>query len=435
MRAVQLLAHGFRGEAITLRAAALTYITLFSLVPLLAVVYSAIDALTGEEHLRLSMQAWVNQQLGIGAGAAVAARLDALTTKASLQALGVIGFAALLVSAVSLLWNIESAFNHIYAVRRPRRPLQRLLTYWMSLTLGPFLIAASTWASWKISQMQAGHHHRASQHSEILHAFAAVSSVAITYASLAFLYKVLPNARVRLRAALAASFAAGTVWELAKFAFAWTSTRMVQVHRIYGSLAVLPIVLTWIYISWIIALIGCRLCYALDASRKPRPHPALFGVLARETFVARAMIVLAHLHRVRGRPIRARRLAAELLAPMRMVRESLKALRDAGLVVESKGGSFLPSRDLEQITFAQVRAAARASVRFPQRDDDPVDRAILGLWESADGAAKGALSETVASFLARTPPGALDEAQARAAEGGVEEPLQLPRAPHGSRAS
>ncbi|GAC1347586.1 MAG: YihY/virulence factor BrkB family protein [Myxococcales bacterium] len=432
MRAVQLLAHGFRGEAITLRASALTYITLFSLVPLLAVVYSAIDALTGEEHLRLSMQAWVNEQLGIGAGAAVADRLDALTTKASLQALGVIGFAALLVSAVSLLWNIESAFNHIYAVKRPRRPLQRLLTYWMSLTLGPFLIAGSTWASWRISQMQAGHAHRAlHQHSELMHAVTAVSSVAITYATLAFLYKVLPNARVRLRAALVASFAAGTAWELAKFGFAWASSRLVQVHRIYGSLAVLPIVLTWIYISWIIALIGCRLCYALDASRKPQPHPALFGVLARETFVARAMIALAQLHRARGRPIRPRRLAAELFGSMRMVRESLKALRDAGLVVESKAGSFLPARDLSQITFAQVRAAARASVRFPQREGDDLDGALLGLWDSADGAAEGALGETLAAFLARVPAGAV-ATPAQAAPEPVEPALQLPR---GSRAS
>ena len=98
---------------------------------------------------------------------------------------------------------------------------------------------------------------------------AALSSVALTYVGLAFLYKVLPNARVRLRAALTAAFAAGTAWELAKFIFADLSARMVQVHKIYGSVAVLPIVLTWIYISWFITLTGCRLCYAMDASRDP----------------------------------------------------------------------------------------------------------------------------------------------------------------------
>jgi len=105
--------------------------------------------------------------------------------------------------------------------------------------------------------------------------------VTITYAGLAFLYKVLPNARVRLRSALIAAFAAGTAWELAKFIFADLSARMVQVHKIYGSVAVLPIVLTWLYISWFITLTGCRLCYAMDASRTPQASPpqVVSGVL------------------------------------------------------------------------------------------------------------------------------------------------------------
>jgi membrane protein len=429
---VLLLAHGFRGEAITLRASALTYLTLFSLVPLLAVIYSVVDLASGQEHLRALLQSYVNEQLGIGAGAAIAGRLDELTTKASIQALGLIGFAALLVSVVSLLWNIESAFNHIYAVRRPRGPLHRLLTYWTFLTLGPFLLAGSLTASWRISLMQASHAQRAlHQHSELIHALAALSSIAITYGSLAFLYKVLPNARVRLRSALLASFSAGTVWELAKFVFAWASARMVQVHKIYGSLAVLPIVLTWIFISWIIALAGCRLCYALDASLKPAPHPAISGVLARETFVARTMLAVAQLHRALGTPVRAPRLALELSATSRMVREALRALVDASLVVEAKRGGFLPERGLDQINLAQVRAAARSSVRYPQRDDDPVTRELRALWAHAEGAAGGALSETLAAFLARTsaprvPASSPGESEAPA--------LQLGTAPQGSRA-
>jgi membrane protein len=189
---------------------------------------------------------------------------------------------------------------------------------------------------------------------------------------------------------------------LAKFGFSWASARMVQVHKIYGSLAVLPIVLTWIYISWVIALVGCRLCYAFDASRKPRPHPGLAGVLARETFVARTMIAVAQLHRELERPVSAQRLASELSASRRMLREALGALSQGGLVVEALQGGFLPGRDLGQIDFGQVRAAARASVAFPLREEDALDRALRALWEQADGAARGTLTETLASFLVRT---------------------------------
>jgi len=178
--------------------------------------------------------------------------------------------------------------------------------------------------------------HNQPQHSETLHALATLSSVAITYAGLAFLYKVIPNARVRVRSALLAAFVAGSAWEVAKFLFAWASGRMVQVHKIYGGLAVLPITLTWIYISWYIALVGCRLCYALDASRKPEPHPAIQGSAARETFFARLIVALAQLQRERGGPIRVQALVREMEVTARLAKEALSALAAGGLAVEAR---------------------------------------------------------------------------------------------------
>jgi len=247
VRAVLLLLRGFRGEAISLRASALTYLTLFALVPLLAVVYSVLDLVGDEASLRNSVSEWLTQQLGIGAGAALEARLQELTTKASVKTLGAIGFAFLLFSVVSLLSNIESAFNHIYAVKRPRKLLDRLLKYWSFLTLGPFLLAGSLALTWRIAALHKIHAaHAEVGHSELLHAITALSSVAITYMALTLLYKVLPNARVRIRSAFSAAFVAGSAWEVAKFVFSFASQRMVQVHMIYGSLALLPIMLTWV---------------------------------------------------------------------------------------------------------------------------------------------------------------------------------------------
>jgi membrane protein len=413
VRAVLLVAHGFRGEAITLRASALTYLTLLALVPLLAVIYSVVDLISGQAPFHDTVQSYVNSQLGIGAGAAIAGSLTTFTSKATVQTLGAIGFAALLVSVLSLLWNIESAFNHIYGVKRPRGPIDRLLKYWSFLTLGPVMLSASLYVTWQIGQMQEYHHlHNAEGHSEILHALAALSSILITYAGLAFLYKVLPNARVRLRSAAIAAFSAGTAWELAKYVFALASARMVQVHKIYGSLAVLPIVLTWIYISWSIALVGCRLCYAMDASRKPEAHPALLAAAARETFVARVMILLVLLHREATGPLRELRLTRELSCTRRMLREALSALEAAGLAVQARKGGWLPARDASLMTLAQVRGAGRSSLAFPPQDPDLITEAISAAWAQAEGAAEGALGESLHSFLerlqepemARTPP-------------------------------
>ena len=402
VRAVLLVAHGFRGEAITLRASALTYLTLLALVPLLAVIYSVVDLISGQAPFHDTVQSYVNSQLGIGAGAAIASALTTFTRKATVQTLGAIGFAALLVSVLSLLWNIESAFNHIYGVRRPRGPIDRLIKYWSFLTLGPVLLSASLYVTWQISEMQQYHHlHSADGHSEVLHALAALSSIMITYAGLAFLYKVLPNARVRLRSAALAAFSAGTVWELAKYVFALASARMVQVHKIYGSLAVLPIVLTWIYISWSIALVGCRLCFALDASRKPEAHPAILAAAARETFVARVLVLLVMLHRESTGPLREMRLVRELSCTRRMLREALAALEGAGLAVQARKGGWLPARDPSLMTLAQVRGAGRASLAFPAQEPDKLTDAISTAWAQAEGAAEGVLSETVQSFIER----------------------------------
>ena len=403
-----LILHGFRGEAITLRSAALTYLTLLSLVPLLAVVYSVVDLFTGEAQLHDRLQAYVNSQLGIGAGAAIAGALTAFTSKATIQTLGAIGFAVLLASVLSLLWNIESAFNHIYGVKKPRSPVQRLLKYWSFLTLGPIFLSLSLWITWTISRMQEAHGRAG--HSEWLHALATLSSVAVTYLGLAFLYKVLPNARVRLRSALSAAFVAGTAWEVAKFLFAWVSTRMVQVHKIYGSLAVLPITLTWIYISWYIALVGCRLCYALDASRKPEPHPAIQAAAAREAFTARLMIALLQLHRSGHGPVKVRALVGELDASRRMVREGLAALASAGLAVEARQGGWMPGREGSRITLAQVRAAARATLRYPAQEAGPVAEAVAKAFAQAETAAGSTLGEPLDSLLRRLEAAAATEA-------------------------
>src|SRR2546425_2454965 len=205
--------------------------------------------------------------------------------------------------------------------------------------------------------------HSQPNHSEVLHVLAALSSVAITYASLGFLYKVIPTARVRVRSGLRAALVAGSAWEVAKFLFAWASGRMVQLHRIYGSLAVLPITLTWIYISWYIALIGCRLCYALDASLKPEPQPAIRAAAAREVFVMRVIVALAQLHRDCGAPVRVQAVVRELGVTGRLAREGLAALASAGLAVEARQSGWLLSRETSRITPAQGRGAAPAT--FP----------------------------------------------------------------------
>jgi membrane protein len=193
---------------------------------------------------------------------------------------------------------------------------------------------------------------------------------------------------------------------------------MVQVHKIYGSVAVLPIVLTWIYISWYIALVGCRLCYALDASRRPDPHPDIRAAAARETFVARLMIALVQLHRDGHGPLAVRALVNELGATRRMVREGLQSLAATGLAVEAKEGGWLPGRDAARVTLAQVRAAARSSLRYPSLQPDRIAEAVTRAFGHAEGAAEAELGESLDSFLRRLEDGPAPKPLVEVGQGG-----------------
>src|SRR5256712_13307806 len=106
---------------------------------------------------------------------------------------------------------------------------------------------------------------------------------------------------------------------------------MLQRRRISAARAVLPITLAWIYISWYIALIGCRLCYALDASLKPEPQPAIRAAAAREVFVMRVIVALAQLHRDCGAPVRVQAVVRGLGVTGRPAREGRWARARAGL--------------------------------------------------------------------------------------------------------
>lgn len=179
---------------------------------------------------------------------------------------------------------------------------------------------------------------------------------------------------------------------------------MVQVHKIYGSLAVLPITLTWIYISWMITLVGCRLCMAFEESRKPAPHPLLQGAATREALCARVLLELGRQHLERAAPVRAGWIADELEVDQRLVVEALRALASAGIVAATQAKRWLPARPLGKISLAELRKAARSSLQVPRIEADPISRALVVAWEQADAAASARLGETVEEFLARMDP-------------------------------
>jgi membrane protein len=343
-------ARALAGESIPLRAMALTYLTIFALVPALVVVFWVVQAVTGMERITAQLHAVILDNLAVGARATLEPYLTRFTSNAHAGSAGLVGGAVLVGSAISLFSNVERAINDLWVIRRRRSLGLQVLIYWVGLTLGPLLLAGSAALALAARAWLAG---------TGLGGLAATGSVLLSCAFFAVIYWLAPHTRVRWGAAVGAGMVAGLAWEVAKWGYAEAVRRVFQYQVIYGSVAVLPTFLLWIFVSWIILLAGARIAYVMQFA------PSLWrgGQLAdhpgtRETLAGEVMLTIALAHRrIAGAAPVEGTLARSLRVTQEDVVEVVEALRTAGLVKSLEGGGLVPGRSADRITLLDVRRA------------------------------------------------------------------------------
>jgi membrane protein len=381
-------------ERLQLRAMALTFLSLFALVPGLVVAFSVVQAFTGMAAIRQRLDEFVLSNLAVGARASIEPYLTRFVKNAHAASAGLVGFALLLWSALSLFQNVEHALNDIWHVRR-RRPLKQLvLTYWAGLTLGPILLAGSLTLGHAVQGFLA--------HAPVGRIAAQTGAFFLTCAFFGTLYLIVPATKVRPRAAVAGGVLAGLAFEIAKAAYTYAVARFFRYHVVYGSVAAVPIFLLWLHVSWMILLGGARVAFVVQHARVLlRGHVAEATPLGRERLAARALLEIA-LAFQRGAPAPQPEEVADRLDVLpEPVRDVLAVLSRAGLVVELASGGVVPGRPLGRITLADVRAALTGP---GQGGDVPaaVSPALAPL-AAAEGSAAAALAQvTYEELCART---------------------------------
>ncbi len=248
-------------------AQSLAFITLLSIVPLTIVVFALFSVFPIFEQWMAVAQTFIYSQFVPASGEAVQNYLQQFAEKSA--QLTVASLVFLLITALLLLATIEQAFNNIWRVTKRRKVLQRILTYWAILTLGPILIGISLSLSYYVFSLPLF------SGSEILHGFCAFAFKGLPFllAALAFLllYTVVPNAPVKWRHALLGSLFAAVLFEIAKRAFAVFVLHYSSYELIYGAMATLPVFMIWVYVSWFIILLGAALVSALPEWNAPPP--------------------------------------------------------------------------------------------------------------------------------------------------------------------
>ncbi len=253
-------------------AAALSYYTIFGLVPLAIVAVLIFNALPGYRDTGDQIKKLVYQELRLSQieyanpdkpeeDVVLTDYLDEIIARffegLNKGSLGLVSAILVIWAALRLLALIETAFNHMWHVPKGRRFLHQVINYWALLTLSPLLLAVGLYATTRYSllkDIQAGP----------FAALGPVISFLVSWTALFLLYLVMPNAKVKAGPALWGAGVAALVWSLAKWGFGVYVLRLIPYSAIYGVLGLIPLGVFWVYVTWMIVLFGLQLTFAVQ---------------------------------------------------------------------------------------------------------------------------------------------------------------------------
>ena len=250
----------YRGDVLNLQAMSLTYSTLLSLAPFLAVTFSVLKAF-GVQNALEPFLIQMLQPLGPEASEITKTIID-FVNNIRVGVLGAAGLAMLFYTVVSLVAKVEDALNQIWRLPRSRTWSQRITAYLSVVLVGPVMVftalalTASAQSYWLVKRLV--------QIGFVSYIFTLATSVmpfVLLCATFTFLYKLIPYTAVRLSSALIGGATAGILWQLVGMAFAVFVANSAQYAAIYSSFAIIIVFLIWLYVGWLIFLIGAEVTY------------------------------------------------------------------------------------------------------------------------------------------------------------------------------
>jgi membrane protein len=342
-------------------AGALSYTTLVSLVPLIVASLAMFAAFPVFSEARNTLMGFVFSNFVPAAGVRVEEYLNSFADNAS-QLTG-ISILVMFFSALSMMVSIEDRLNRIWRVQRARAWGSRLLLYWAALTLGPVLIVGGLIVSSYVTALPLLND--AAEQLGLRHTLLSTLPFIVTFVTLALLYFVVPNRRVRWQDALIGAVLGALLFEIARWGFAQFIHHAQTYQQIYGAaMAAIPIFLLWIYLSWVIVI----LCASIAASISAFDYQPPAGCLSEDAALLGLLVVLGHFvdaHR-HGRKLDPTSLRiSEPYLPSGLIAGYFEDLQRADVIRREEGGGWLLSRSLDSTDL--LRVYAHGHYRLPLR--------------------------------------------------------------------
>lgn len=364
LRVVHTLAREFVNGELNQRAASLVFTTLLSLVPLLAVSFALLKAFGVHNELESVLVGFL-APLG-DKGIELSAKIMDFVDNVNGKVLGGVGVSLLLITVISLVHKVERSFNYIWRIERPRGLFERFSGYLSVVMVGPVLIftaigiTASVMSTSLVQSLIA-----IEPLGTIVKWVATLIPYLLVIAAFTFIYIFIPNTRVQVRAAVVGATVAGILWESAGWAFAAFVVHSPRHAAIYSGFAVAFLSMLWLYVSWLILLVGATVAFFFQ-------HPEYHGLPDRHITLSNrlrermAMMVIFRIaqHHYHGKPpVPVGQLAVQFGLPIAGLAGVLKELTRQGLLVEVSGDqiAYVPARDVSTIRVADVWTAIRSA--------------------------------------------------------------------------
>lgn len=395
------------GGTITLHAMGLVYTTLLSLVPLLAVSISVLKGF-GVHGLLEPTLARVLEPLG-ERSAEVSSRIVGFVDNMNFGVLGALGLGLLLFTVISLIQKIEAAFNQAWRLHTRRSLVQRFSDYLSVVMVGPLLIfaAAGLTASFGNNTIVAWLNELPYMN-ELLRIGGKLLPYVLVIGAFTFVYLLVPNTRVNLRSAFYGAVVAGLSWQTLGVLFAAFVAGSTNYTAIYSGFAILVMFMIWLYLSWIVLLIGATISFYHQHPEYLiwRKRDIRLSTRMREQISLQAMVDIARAYELEdGKDTSLDALSRNQQVPSLALVRMLDALEEEGLVQRTAGSPprYMPGSAPHTIRLAEILRCARLAGEEEKPENFCTDGQVALLLGELEGSFETFLGErTLAEFIDRT---------------------------------
>jgi membrane protein len=362
LRIIVLAARGFSNDKVNLRASALTFYSLLSVIPVAAIAFAIAKGFGLDENLKaLIIKKFQSEQMILNWLLENATNAIEKTKGAYMAGVGII---ILFWSVMSLLNHIESSFNHIWQIRSSRPWFRKFTDYLTIMLIAPVLILLSSGLTgFSLTQLP-DYIARA----PIMDFFKPVISFLVkcapyilSWITLTVLFIIMPNAKVKFMPALISGIIAGTILQGIQWLYIDLQFGISKLSAIYGSFAAVPLFIIWLQSSWIVVLLGAEISFAnQNISRYEMESEALnISNYQKRALVIMMMHMIIRNFSLGEKPISASYIAANLKVPVRLARDILQDLSSVNLISEiheneEKERLYQPALDINKLTVSYV---------------------------------------------------------------------------------